>query len=55
MKRVHKILKGFDHLAFFYKEEFRNIFSDAGVILIFVGAILMYPVLYGYVYSNEVL
>jgi ABC-2 type transport system permease protein len=55
MKKLHKILKGFDHLSFFYKEEFRNIFSDPGILLIFIGAILIYPILYGYVYSNEVL
>ncbi len=54
MKRFHKIYKGFDHLAFFYREEFKNIFSDAGVLLIFVGAVLIYPVLYGYVYAKEV-
>ena len=54
MKRLHRILKGFDHLAFFYKDEFKNIFSDAGVILIFFGAILVYPLLYGYIYSKEV-
>ena len=54
MKRVHKILKGLDHAAFFYREEFKNIFSDTGVLLIFVGAILIYPILYGYVYTNEV-
>jgi len=54
MKRFHRILKGFDHLALFYKEEFKNIFADAGVLLIFIGAVLIYPILYGYVYSNEV-
>jgi len=55
MRRIHKILKGFDHLAFFYKEEFRNIFSDAGVILIFIIAVFAYPLIYGIVYSGEVL
>lgn len=54
MKRVHRILKGFDHLSFFFREEFKNIFSDPGVILIFFGAVFIYPILYGYVYSNEV-
>ncbi len=54
MRRVHKILKGFDHLAFFYREEFRNIFSDAGVLLIFIIAVIIYPLIYGYVYSGEV-
>lgn len=55
MRRLHKILKGFDHLTFFFKEEFRNIFSDPGVILIFIIAVIVYPIVYGIVYSGEVL
>ncbi len=35
--------------------EIRAIFKDSGVILIFFGAGLLYPLLYGYTYWNEAL
>ncbi len=34
--------------------EYRNIFRDTGVMLIFFGAFLMYPIWYPYAYKNEV-
>lgn len=37
------------------KDEFRAIFKDKGVMLIFFGAGLLYPILYGFTYWNEVL
>jgi len=38
-----------------WAQEYRNIFSDFGVLLIFFGAILFYPLFYPIPYSNEVL
>jgi len=38
-----------------WKQEYKNIFSDGGVLLIFFGAILIYPLFYPIPYSNEVL
>jgi ABC-2 type transport system permease protein len=35
-------------------DEFRNIFRDSGVILVFFAACLIYPVLYGFIYRNEI-
>jgi ABC-2 type transport system permease protein len=36
-----------------WRDEFRNVFSDAGVIIFFIIAPLLYPLLYGYIYDNE--
>ena len=36
-----------------WRNEFRNIFSDAGVIIFFIVAPLLYPLLYGFIYDNE--
>jgi ABC-2 type transport system permease protein len=49
------IIAGFNQFIHFYREEFKHIFSDPGVMLIFIGAILAYPILTGYIYSNELL
>lgn len=38
-----------------WKQEYKNIFADWGVLLIFFGAILIYPFFYPIPYSNEVL
>jgi ABC-2 type transport system permease protein len=35
-------------------EEWGKIFRDSGVVLVFFGACLIYPVLYGFIYRNEV-
>jgi len=34
-------------------EEWRHIFKDTGVMLVFFAACLIYPVLYGFIYKNE--
>ena len=36
-----------------WRDEFRNISSDAGVIIFFIIAPLAYPLLYGFIYTNE--
>lgn len=36
-------------------EEYRVIFHDSGVFIIFIAATLIYPLLYGYIYKNELL
>ncbi|HOU67250.1 MAG TPA: ABC transporter permease [Paludibacteraceae bacterium] len=37
-----------------WKEEFRNVIHDAGVIIFFIVAPLGYPLLYCFIYDNEV-
>ena len=58
MNFLKRLLGHFGHLyedtTFVAKLEFRNIFSDKGVLMIFFGALLMYPVLYAVTYQNEV-
>lgn len=38
----------------FYREEFRDIRRDSGAILILVGALMIYPIIYSIAYKNEV-
>ncbi len=38
-----------------WKQEYKNIFTDTGVMLIFFGAIIIYPIFYPIPYSEEVL
>jgi ABC-2 type transport system permease protein len=38
----------------FYREEFRDIRRDNGAILILVGALMIYPIIYSIAYQNEV-
>ncbi|MDC1107035.1 ABC transporter permease [Prolixibacteraceae bacterium] len=37
-----------------FKEQLARIFSDSGVLFIIVGASVVYPILYGWVYKKEV-
>lgn len=36
-----------------FTEELRHIFNDSGVVILFFGATLLYPILYGFIYRNE--
>ncbi len=36
-----------------WRNEFQQVFSDAGVIIFFIVAPLLYPLLYGFIYDNE--
>ncbi len=36
-----------------WRNEFQHVFSDAGVIIFFIVAPLLYPLLYGFIYNNE--
>lgn len=42
-------------MAIHFKNELKAIFSDSGAVLILVGALLVYPLLYSFGYFNEVL
>ena len=58
MKSLSEIILFLKHLArrslFIMFLEFRNITSDLGVMLIFFGAIFVYPILYPLTYSREI-
>lgn len=36
-----------------FTEEFKHIFKDSGVVILFFAASLLYPILYGFLYLNE--
>ncbi|MBL7968253.1 MAG: ABC transporter permease [Prolixibacteraceae bacterium] len=49
-----KIYRGIEMTGQFYREEFRDIRRDSGAILILVGALMIYPIIYSIAYKNEV-
>jgi ABC-2 type transport system permease protein len=46
--------KGIEMTGRFYLDEFRDIRKDSGAILILVGALMIYPIIYAIAYKNEV-
>ncbi len=53
-KAAGGFLKGLKMTGKFYHDELNNIRKDSGAILILVGALLIYPVVYAIAYKNEV-
>ena len=57
MKEEKKILKliseGINDLFYVWKEEFKNVFKDSGVVIFFFIVPLAYPVLYSLIYNHE--
>ena len=49
-----KIYRGIEMTGQFYREEFRDIRRDNGAILILIGALMIYPIIYSIAYKNEV-
>jgi ABC-2 type transport system permease protein len=49
-----KIYRGIEMTGQFYREEFRDIRRDSGAILILIGALMIYPIIYSIAYKNEV-
>jgi len=48
-----KIFKAFKETAEIATEELKKVFRDGGIMLVFFGACIIYPVLYGFIYKNE--
>jgi ABC-2 type transport system permease protein len=46
--------KGLEMTGQFYRTEMRNIRKDSGAILILIGALMIYPIIYSIAYKNEV-
>ncbi len=46
--------KGIEMTGQYYRHEFRDIRKDSGAILILVGALMIYPIIYAIAYKNEV-
>jgi ABC-2 type transport system permease protein len=49
-----KLAKGLEMTFDFFRIEFNNIRKDSGAILILVGALVIYPIVYAIAYKNEV-
>ena len=58
MKKKHKlrhiIKEGIEDVFFIWKDELKNVFRDAGVLIFFFLVPFAYPLLYSYIYNNEV-
>lgn len=49
-----KISEGIHDLFYIWKREFKTTFRDQGVLIFFIIVPLMYPLIYGFIYTNEV-
>lgn len=49
-----KISQGINDLFYIWKREFQTTFRDQGVLIFFVLVPLVYPLIYGFIYTNEV-
>ena len=55
MKTVQNKINGFQLAATHFINELKAIFTDSGALLILVGAVVIYPVIYSIGYYNEVM
>ena len=53
-KLRHLITEGIDDMFYIWKEEFKNTFKDSGVMIFFFLVPFIYPLLYSFIYNNEV-
>lgn len=58
MKREHRlryiIKEGIQDTFFIWKDELKNVFKDSGVMIFFFLVPFVYPLLYAFIYNNEV-
>lgn len=53
--RLRYIIKeGIEDTFFIWKEEWKNVFKDSGVMIFFFLVPFVYPLLYAFIYNNEV-
>jgi ABC-2 type transport system permease protein len=55
MKHIKNKINNLELTAIHFKDELRSIFTDSGALLILVGAMLIYPIIYSIGYSKETL
>ena len=57
MKREHRlryiIKEGLLDTFYIWKDELRNVFKDAGVMIFFFLVPFVYPLLYSFIYNND--
>ncbi len=51
---LYKIIRGIKDMCFIWKQEMRNVLRDEGVLMFCVLVPLGYPLLYSWIYNNEV-
>ncbi|MDY6408692.1 MAG: ABC transporter permease, partial [Prevotella sp.] len=49
-----RIKEGIYDMCYIYVREMKNVFHDQGVLLFFIIAPLFYPLIYAWIYNNEV-
>ena len=54
IKWKDKIVQGINDLFYIWKREFQTTFRDQGVLIFFILVPLGYPLLYSFIYDNEV-
>ena len=54
MTLFNKILNGFRDMCYIWAKEMRNVFRDEGVLMFCILVPLGYPLLYSWIYNNEV-
>src|SRR5574344_1649297 len=51
---LYRIKSGVDDMCFIWMKEMKQSFSDEGVLIFFFLVPLLYPLLYSWIYNNEV-
>ncbi len=54
MSIFHSIYKGLQDAGYIWRQEMRRVVKDEGVLIFFVLVPLIYPLLYSWIYNNEV-
>ncbi|MBP6248595.1 MAG: ABC transporter permease, partial [Bacteroides sp.] len=54
IKLKNILSEGTDDLFYIWKQEFKTTFRDQGVLIFFILVPILYPLLYGFIYTNEV-
>ncbi len=54
MSIFHSFYQGLQHTCFIWRKELMQVIKDEGVLIFFVVVPLLYPVLYSWIYNNEV-
>lgn len=54
MSLLYKIIHGFQDMCYIWAKEMRNVFRDEGVLMFCILVPLGYPLLYSWIYNNEV-
>jgi len=51
---LYKIIRGFQDMCYIWAKEMRNVFRDEGVLMFCILVPIGYPLLYSWIYNNEV-